>query len=288
LTDATTWTGQEGVEAVLCLLNEADPGALYEDICGVVAAWETRPTYFAEHLAPLNVLIDIGRFNPGLLDQLAGKLGFKVPPAELEVTETIQSNRNRYQRAYMRARRHRLALAVALEAANLPTLPIERKGEIEDQIRQRWREERRSFLELKGELSWKERNRASAEFWENIDERLSLGSWATKEPRVVAVDVESLKSDSESFDTTDSERVMKQELYSTFEMAGVELWEIAYLIGISNSKLHKIIEYTPEIFDPRLKIIFNKLKSAIYAHHLPLSSYTNYNNRQNVLRKLLR
>ncbi len=270
------------MEAVLCLMRDRDPEARYADICMLIADWDSRPTYFAEHLAPLNPLIDIGRCEPNLLDQLATLLGFKSDAEETGPTAAAKSDRNRYQRGYMRARRARLAKALAVETAGRPELPPEAKVELQAQIMELWRQKREAFLASRSAMTFKERNRATSEFWATVDNCLESGSlYNGYEPDTVStglaihVKVACVPPTANIF------------LSKIVEAADVAIWELAEELQMNPDVLKGRLSGATLADKGAVGDLVRKIKAATEAGDLPVPKYVGFKQRRILLRRLL-
>jgi predicted polyphosphate/ATP-dependent NAD kinase len=132
----------------------------------IIEQWDMHPMAYDGQLKPLNAMIDVGLHSREAFENLVGLIERKrklVPDIK----------RADYQRDLMRERRARYAKAIELHELTHRTKasPVERRA-LEESFRKRWAAARAEFIGAKGQLSWKQRNAASGEFWQMIDEKL--------------------------------------------------------------------------------------------------------------------
>lgn len=158
---------QQIAEAVNLLIAEDHYTKRIKQILEIVEDWDDSPRVFADRLASLNALVDIG------LDDMAN----------LQELFTLVENRRKlvplmkkvdYQRNLMREKRERLAKAVKLEElVRGKTLTQLERERYKKSMNGKWTKEKTAYIAAKGELSWKARNEVTREFWEKIDAQLT-------------------------------------------------------------------------------------------------------------------
>lgn len=158
---------QRITEAVNYLIQAKNYDSLVREIEGLVARWDTHPMAYAGELSPLNSLLDVALSNP---DQF-GRLRKLIEDKRRLVPE---DGRNQYQREKMRERRSRVYKALELQSLKgFPVKGAARTKWVKD-LEARWRKERDQFIAAKGDLDWKGRNEAAAEFWSQIEANLDV------------------------------------------------------------------------------------------------------------------
>lgn len=154
------------VEAVNLLIHSEAYTKLINEVTEIIEHWDTHPMAFEGKLKPLNALIDVGLESRDAFENLV-----KLIESKRQMIPVMR--RADYQRDLMRDRRARFAKALALHAATHgPITSPTQRVKVEDDIRKRWAEARKQFIEARGKLSWKERNTVANEFWEMIDRQL--------------------------------------------------------------------------------------------------------------------
>jgi len=153
-------------EAVVLLVQAENYAALKKALQDIISTRETLPRRFSGALSPLNELIVLEK---------------KSEAAYANVIELVESKRRAspavgkvdYQRDYMRQRRARLATALKIEELErgIRLSPTARENFTKAQM-DKWMKARDAFISAKGDLGWKERNDAAAEFWSQIDQQL--------------------------------------------------------------------------------------------------------------------
>lgn len=132
----------------------------------IASDWQKTPLLFGSTLEPLNALIDVAVVKPEAFERLVELAAAKrrgVP-----VTKRID-----YQRDLMRQKRERLYKALKLEelVRGAPINGDARKKYMHG-VQVKWMAQRNAFVKSKGNLSWKARNAAANEFWQQLDAQL--------------------------------------------------------------------------------------------------------------------
>jgi hypothetical protein len=155
------------VEAVNLLIQSENYTKLINEITEIIEHWDMHPMAYDGKLKSLNALIDVGLESREAFERIV-----KLIESKRRLIPALK--RVDYQRDLMRDRRARFAKAVELyelSTGRSCDTALERQKVIDD-LRKRWAKARKEFIEAKGELSWKERNAASGEFWQMIDRTL--------------------------------------------------------------------------------------------------------------------
>jgi len=164
--DPTMTNKKQIVDAVNFLIESPKSGRLINEMRGIIAKWKTRPVVYAGDMVILNAMLDVGIENIEAFEKL-------VTLIEERRKMVPQSRRLDYQKNLMRDRRLRGNKAVELhELTSKKTLTTGERKKYLDGLQARWAKARQEFIASKGELSWKDRNAASQEFWSTIDRQL--------------------------------------------------------------------------------------------------------------------
>lgn len=153
-------------EALNFLVQSDLYNKLINEITEIIETWETHPMRYEGQLILLNSLIEVGLHNRELFERLVGLIERKrqLMPSVRRVD---------YQRELMRERRARLAKALELhERSGQAIKNAAERVRLEKEIQSRWNLARKKFVASKGQLSWKARNAAVAEFWATVDAKL--------------------------------------------------------------------------------------------------------------------
>lgn len=154
--------------AVEMLVTTDRYAVLKKELRELIATREELPRRFAADLAPLNALIALEKNNPEAFENVLNLIEAKrsVEPS---------TGKTDYQRDYMRQRRARLNTALKIEETERgkSLSPAARAQFKEAQLKQ-WMGARDAYIHAKGDLDWKARNDATAEFWKTIDAQLEL------------------------------------------------------------------------------------------------------------------
>jgi DNA repair ATPase RecN len=157
---------QAVVEAVNFLIQSENYTKLINEITEVVENWDMYPMAFDGKLKCLNAMIDVGLESREAFENLV-----KLIESKRKLIPTLK--RADYQRDLMRERRARFAKALELhELTKGPLSNTKDRKRVTDELRARWAKARVDYIKGKGNLSWKERNTASGEFWEQVDKTL--------------------------------------------------------------------------------------------------------------------
>lgn len=164
------------VDAINYLIKSESYPRLSKLIYEIIDNWEHQPMVFADKLTVLNALVDVGLDNRSALDRLmslAAERRKNVPKLK----------RADYQRDLMRERRVRIQKALTLEESRLrKTLTATERAKHQAKLLELWNAEKAKFLAERGDLSWKERNAATDEFWQMIDAKLDANIMAEQIP----------------------------------------------------------------------------------------------------------
>ena len=157
---------QAVVDAVNYLIQSENSTKLINEITEVIENWDMYPMAFDGKLKCLNALIDVGLESREAFENLV-----KLIESKRKLIPTLK--RADYQRDLMRERRARFAKALELhELTKGPLKSNKERKKATDELRARWAKARVDYIKSKGDLSWKERNVASGEFWEQVDRNL--------------------------------------------------------------------------------------------------------------------
>lgn len=149
------------------LVNARDYTKRVRQIAAVIEDWDDTPMLFGGALEPLNALIDVGLADRQALERL-------LDLAQRKRSGIPQARRVDYQRGLMREKRDRLYRAVELEElVRGSPLKGEARAKYMRETQGRWMAERNAFIAAKGNLSWKERNVAANEYWQQVDAQLA-------------------------------------------------------------------------------------------------------------------
>lgn len=163
--------------AVNYLIASPSYAKLVNEMTGIIERWDTHPMVYGPKLEHLNSLIDVGLKSRDAFEELvklAGKKRQELPSAR----------RQDYQRELMRARRTRLAKAIALREATFGKMTKPKRLEYAKDVQARWAEERTKFLKGQGTMTWHQRNEAIAAFWDGIDRKLDINLAAARKGRL--------------------------------------------------------------------------------------------------------
>ena len=152
--------------AVELLVESNRYSALKKELRELITARETMPRRFAAELSVLNELIDLEKTSPEAFANVINLVETR--------RRVIPSSSNAdYQRDYMRQSRARRALALKLEEIDRgkPLTPVARKS-FKDAVNKKWMAARDAYIASQGELTWKERNDVTSDFWRTIDNQL--------------------------------------------------------------------------------------------------------------------
>lgn len=154
------------VDAINYLIKSESYTRLSKVIYEIIDNWEHQPMVFADKLAVLNALVDVGMDNRAALDRL-------MALAEKKRMIVPKLKRADYQKNLMRDRRVRLQKALALEESRIGrAMNATERAKHSAKLTEIWNTEKAKFLDARGELSWKERNTATEDFWQMIDTKL--------------------------------------------------------------------------------------------------------------------
>lgn len=152
-------------DAVNVLIFSEKYTELKAELTKIIEEWDTHPMAYGGKLACLNELVNVGIAKRASFDKL-------IQLVEDNRELIPQSTRVKYQREYMQTSRERVRKAVSLYVMQKgPLNAASRKKYISD-LKARWMAAQEKFLAAKGEITWKERNEARAEFWAEIDATL--------------------------------------------------------------------------------------------------------------------
>jgi len=155
------------VEAVNLLIQAPNYSKLINEVTSILEGWATHPMTYANHLSPLNALIDVGVSDRSAFERL-------VKLIEEKRKLVPETKRVDYQREYMAERRARIAKAVELrEMTHGAFSATERRKAYEKDVTARWAKAREEFIAAKGGLTWAQRHEAAGEFWAGIDATLN-------------------------------------------------------------------------------------------------------------------
>jgi hypothetical protein len=163
--------------AVNYLVASPSYAKLVNEMAGIIDRWDTHPMVYGPKLEHLNSLIGVGLQSRDTFDEL-------IKLAARKRRDLPQARRQDYQRELMRARRGRVAKAVALREALFGRMTKFKRDEYAKDVQLRWAEERSKFLKERGQLSWHQRNEAIAAFWETIDRNLDQNLAEAKRGRL--------------------------------------------------------------------------------------------------------
>ena len=153
------------VEAINLLIACDRYAKLVNELTGILENWDRHPMAYAGKLSPLNALLDVGLESREAFEKL-------IKLVEAKRKQLPKQRRQDYQRDLMAARRARLAKAIDLEVLLHGEMDTDAKAKFIKAIHVRWAEARDKFIKAKGELTWEQRNAASQQFWQAIDEKL--------------------------------------------------------------------------------------------------------------------
>lgn len=157
---------QDIADAVNFLIAEDSYGKRLKQIEDIIENWDDSPRVFAGKLSALNALVDIGLDDRANLSELLALVESrrKLVPLMKKVD---------YQRHLMREKRDRLMKAVKLEElVRGKALATKERDAYKLNVSKRWVKEKDKFIKEKGQLSWKERNEATRQFWAGVDAQL--------------------------------------------------------------------------------------------------------------------
>ena len=167
------------IVAAINLLIECERYAkLVNELTSILENWDRHPMAYAGKLSPLNALLDVGLESREAFEKL-------IKLVESKRRQLPKQRRQDYQRELMAARRSRVAKAIDLEELLHGEMDAEGKSKFGKAIHGRWAEARNKFIKSKGELTWDQRNAASQQFWNAIDEKLDANlEYERKKKRV--------------------------------------------------------------------------------------------------------
>lgn len=172
MTDLTKITA-----AVNYLIASPSYSRLINEMTGIIERWDTHPMVYGPKLEHLNSLVDVGLKNRAAFEDL-------IDLARRKRQDLPAAKRLDYQRELMRARRLRVAKAVALREALFGRMTKFKRADYVKDVQKRWAEERKKFLAERGKMNWFERNEAIAAFWETIDRNLDQNLAEAKKGRL--------------------------------------------------------------------------------------------------------
>ena len=170
---------QKITTAVNYLIAAPNYSKLVNEMTGIIERWDTQPMAYGGRFATLNSLIDVGLENRDAFEQL-------LKLAERKRKLAPQTRRTDYQRELMRDRRARMAKAIELSELTSGPLSLSARTERQRHLQERWAEARAKFIEDIGALTWADRNTASRQFWEQLDETLNVNLRSARRSRTPA------------------------------------------------------------------------------------------------------
>jgi hypothetical protein len=153
------------VEAVNLLIGCERYARVAKELCDLLDTYDTYPMAYAGRLAPLNTLLDIGLESRETFDRL-------LKYVEEKRKLLPKQRRVDYQRELMAQRRARIAKAIELEELLHGEMDATTRDKYVKGLQGRWAEHKDKFLKSLGELTWEQRNKRTAEFWDAIDQKL--------------------------------------------------------------------------------------------------------------------
>lgn len=155
------------VEAVNFLIQSESYTRLINEMTEIIEKWDMHPMAYDGQLKCLNAMIDVGLESRDAFEKLVDLIERKR--RSVPVIKRVD-----YQRDLMRERRARFAKALEIQelrSGKKFKTSADRK-KYSDKLRKQWAEERAKFIAARGRLSWKERNVASGQFWDQLDNTL--------------------------------------------------------------------------------------------------------------------
>ena len=157
---------QAVVETINYLIQSENYTKLINEITEVIENWDMYPMAFDGKLKSLNALIDVGLESREAFENLV-----RLIESKRKLIPSLK--RADYQRDLMRERRARFAKALELHELTKGSLQSAKdRQKVTDELRTRWAKARVDYIKSKGNLSWKQRNAVSGEFWDNVDKTL--------------------------------------------------------------------------------------------------------------------
>jgi chemotaxis protein histidine kinase CheA len=155
------------VEAVNFLIQSDNYTRLINEMTEIIEQWDQHPMAYDGNLKCLNALIDVGLESRDAFENLVSLIERKRK--SIPVIKRVD-----YQRNLMRERRARFAKALELHElrAGKKFKNATERNKVVAKLRKKWAEERAAFIADKGNLSWKERNTVSGQFWDQLDNQL--------------------------------------------------------------------------------------------------------------------
>ena len=155
-------------EAIELLIKTDNFAVVRAKLIELVTSKSPIKLRFSGEFSPLNALIDLYSNSEA---SFAAAMNLVAAKREA-VPATARTD---YQRDYMRQQRARLGLAVKIENRERGIkLTGEAREAFKKQMLAKWMKARDAYIRDRGELTWKERNLAAAEFWRQIDSQLEL------------------------------------------------------------------------------------------------------------------